>query len=301
MLEPDLRIRIGEVEFSNPCLTASGTYGFGERFPQVLNRLGGFIPKGITLLPRVGNPPPRIWEGSGGIVNSIGLENPGVIYFTNNILPKLSHLNTKIILNIAGFAIEEFATLIKILDGPVVSGFELNLSCPNVPDGGISFSQNPKSVAKILQETRKMTRKLLIPKLSPVFNNLLELAHICEEEGSSAITLINSLPSLVVDLERFQPFLGGRTGGLSGPAIKPFALYCINKVKEVLKIPIIGCGGIMNYQDALEYILAGASLFQVGSANLINPFTPIEIIEGLKRYCREKEFPDIKRLINKLS
>ncbi len=296
----DLRVRIGDLTFSNPCLVASGTYGWGRGFSSVLNKVGGFVTKGVTLSPREGNPPPRIWEARGGIVNSIGLENPGAIHFVNEILPALAKLKTKIIVNLAGFSCEEFETLIKILDQDEVCGFELNLSCPNVKEGGISFSQSPKTCQKVVRISRRTTKKLIIPKLSGALCDLLELARICEREGSSAITLINSLPALVISTETFKPCLGGGSGGFSGPALKPFALYCLRRVREVVNIPLIGCGGIHNYIDALEFILAGASLFQVGSANLINPFTPIEVIEGMKGFLKAKGFWEVKGLINKL-
>ncbi|MEO0098141.1 MAG: dihydroorotate dehydrogenase [candidate division WOR-3 bacterium] len=300
MKKPDLRVRIGNYEFSNPCLVASGTYGWGENFPSVISKVGGFITKGLTLSPREGNPPPRIWEVKGGIVNSIGLENPGAIYFVNNILPNLKKLPTKIIANLAGSSVEEFETLVKILDLPEIYGFELNLSCPNVKEGGIFFSLSPKSAQRVIRATRRLTKKLLIAKLSPCLTDLLALAHLCAEEGVDALTLINSLPALVISSETFKPCLGGKTGGLSGPFLKPFVLFCIQKVKEVVSIPIIGCGGITNYSDALEYLITGASLFQVGSQNLLNPFTPLEIIEGIKRYLKEKEIWAVEDLINKL-
>lgn len=296
----NLSIRIGNWEFSNPCLTASGTYGWGENFPVVLSKVGGFITKGLTLSPREGNPSPRIWEVQGGIVNSIGLENPGAIYFVNNILPSLTKLATKIIVNIAGSSVEEFETLIKILDLPEITGLELNLSCPNVKEGGIAFSLSPKSCQRVVRSARRITKKLLIPKLAAGLTDLLELGRICEGEGADALTLINSLPALVISAKTFKPCLGGKTGGLSAPCLKPFVLYCIQKVREVVSIPIIGCGGITNHYDALEYLIAGASLFQVGSQNLINPFAPIEILEGIKKYLKERDIPDVKLIINKL-
>jgi len=297
---PDLRLKIANCEFSNPCLTASGTYGWGDKFISVLNKIGGFITKGITLTPREGNPPPRIWEVPGGIVNAIGLENPGAVYFANHILPNLSKLQTKIIVNILGTSVEEFETLVKILDRPEVSGFELNLSCPNVKEGGLSFSLSPRNLAKVVSAVRKQTKKLLICKLSAGITDLLTIAQVCEKEGADALTLLNSLPAFVISSETFKSCLGSPNGGLSGPALKPFVLFCLHKVREVVSLPLIACGGITNYHDALESLIVGASLFQVGSINLINPFAPIEILEGLKRFLKEKGIPSVRSLIGKL-
>ncbi|MEO0115693.1 MAG: dihydroorotate dehydrogenase [candidate division WOR-3 bacterium] len=295
----DMTIRIKNITFANPVLLASGTYGLGKDFVTVINKVGGFITKGITLLPRTGNPPPRIYELPGAILNSIGLENPGAHAFRTNIMPRLRFL-CPLIINIAGFSIDEFSTLVKILDCERVAGFEINVSCPNVKTGGTIFGQDPKQTAQIVKAVRRATKKLVITKLTANFINPAITAKAAEDEGSDAVSLINTLYGLAIDIENNQYFLGGKVGGLSGPALKPFALYCIERVRESTVIPIIGCGGITNATDIVEFILAGASLVQIGSINLINPFAALTILDDLQEYMKAKKIETIRTLIGRI-
>lgn len=300
MSEVNLKVRIKDVEFRNPILLASGTFGYGNRFPQIASKVGGIITKGITLNPRIGNPPPRICEVPQGILNSVGLENPGAKEFSKTTLPLLKNIDTNLIINVAGFSIEEYAIIIKMLDSPQIKGFELNLSCPNVKEGGIVFGQNPKLTYEIVKRVRKVTKKILITKLTANFIDPLLTAKAAEDGGSDAVSLINTVFGLAIDIKTKRLILGGKTGGLSGPAIKPFALYCVLRVREILKIPIIGCGGIMQGKDALEFLISGARLIQIGSANLINPFISLEIISAIKDYLKKNRISDIKRIIGSI-
>ncbi|MCS7249818.1 MAG: dihydroorotate dehydrogenase [candidate division WOR-3 bacterium] len=293
----NLSQKIKNINFQNPILLASGTYGFGLKFKEIINLTGGIITKTITFTPITGNPPPRIYEFEGGIINSIGLENPGAIYFKNKILPNLKNLDTNLILSVGGTSIEEIVKVIKILDDEIISAYELNLSCPNVKEGGISLGQNPKVVEEICKETKKITKKPIIAKIPTVFCNPIEISKAAERGGADFITITNTIPGLVIDIERQKPFLGGISGGISGTFLKYYSLYLIAKIKKVVKIPIIGCGGIRDYKDVLEYLFCGAMLVEIGTLNLLNPFLVAKIIEDLKKWGKEKEIKSIKEII----
>lgn len=273
-------IKIKNLVFKNPIILASGTWGLGEKFISVANQMGGIVTKGITLKPRNGNPLPRIYETSSGILNSVGLENPGVHKFCKDILPQLKLLKTNLIVNIAGNCPSEYQELAEILQADQIAGLEINVSCPNIKNKMIG--QDPKLVYKVVTAVRKSTKKFLITKLTTNFIDPLLTARAAVDAGTDAICLINTLYGMAIDIKTGKPFLGGVTGGLSGPAIKPFALYCVWYVASRLKIPIIGCGGIMTGNDVLEYLYAGSKLVEVGSANLRNPYAGLDILKDLR-------------------
>ncbi|MEO0071666.1 MAG: dihydroorotate dehydrogenase [candidate division WOR-3 bacterium] len=295
--KPNFFGQIGELYFPNPVLAASGTFGFGLEFLKIANRLGGVVTKSVTLEPKKGNPPPRIAEVQSGVVNSVGLENPGIANFKANILPKLRNLKSPLIVNLAGFSVDDFCRLVEELtEDKKVAAFELNLSCPNVQKGGALFGQNPKIVEKITAAVRKRTKKPLLIKLTANFVDPLKTARAAEEGGADAVVLLNTLFALVLD-EKGRAFLGGRTGGLSGPAIKPFALFCVDRVAAKVKIPVIGCGGITSGSDAFEFLCAGASLVQVGSANLISPYATLRVWQELKALLFKKGVKSLNDII----
>ncbi|MEO0080435.1 MAG: dihydroorotate dehydrogenase [candidate division WOR-3 bacterium] len=285
----NFEVQLGRTIFPNPVLAASGTFGFGLDFPRVANAIGGIVTKAITVEPRAGNPPPRIYEFPGGIINSVGLENPGLKRFRAEILPRLARLKSRLIVNIAGFSIEEFGLLAESLSSERVDGFEVNVSCPNVAEGGALFGQDPKMVERVTRVVRQQTDKTVIVKLTANFIDPVETAKAALAGGADAVTLINTLFGLALQKDG-TPFLGGRTGGISGPAIKHFALFCVDRVARAVAIPVIGCGGIMNGQDALDFISAGARLVQVGTASLRNPYAPLEVWCELRLLCRKNRF-----------
>ncbi|HVP35434.1 MAG TPA: dihydroorotate dehydrogenase [Terriglobales bacterium] len=300
---PDLSVKIGRVKFSNPVLVASGTFGYGEEYETFfdLNRLGGVITKTITLNPREGNPPPRTCETPSGMLNSIGLANVGVKKFITEKLPFLRGLKTKVIVNVAGSSIEEYVEVVKRLEGKKgIDLLEINISCPNVKQGGITFGSDPKCAYDCIKAVRDNTSFPIIAKLSPNVADIVKIALAVEEAGADAISLINTLIGMAIDLEARKPGLANITGGLSGPAIKPVALAMVWKTAQKVKIPVIGLGGIMNTQDALEFILAGASMIQVGTGNFVDPECSVKIVEGLKGYCQEKKLKRILDLKGKL-
>lgn len=294
----NLEVTLAGVKFRNPVIAASGTFGFGLEYRQIVRKLGGIVTKAITLQPRTGNPMPRIAEVCGGIVNSVGLENPGVQHFKAKILPRLRNLKSRLIVNIAGSKIEEFVQIAEMLDEDQITALELNLSCPNVKNGGVLLGQNPKMVTKLTSAVRKRTRKLLIVKLTANFVDPAVTARAAEDSGADAVTVINTLFGLVLN-GNGQPLLGGRTGGLSGPAIKPFALFCVDRVATAVKIPVIGCGGIMDGQDAYEFLCAGAKMVQVGTANLVTPDRSWKIVRELAVICRLKKIGSIEETTGK--
>jgi len=282
-------VTIGKTVFPNPVLAAAGTFGFGLNFPRVANAIGGVVTKAITLEPRPGNPPPRIYEFPGGIINSVGLENPGLVRFQTELLPRLQRLKSRLIVNIAASSVAEFGRLAEELSSARVDGFEVNVSCPNIAEAGVVFGQSPALVEKVTRTVRHKTAKTVIVKLTANFVDPVETAQAAAAAGADAVTLINTVFGLALD-KLGRPFLGGRTGGVSGPAIKPLALFCVDRVAAAVKIPIIGCGGIMNGQDALDFISAGASLVQVGTASLRNPEAPLVVWQELKGLCRKNGF-----------
>ncbi|UCE51853.1 MAG: dihydroorotate dehydrogenase [Desulfobacterales bacterium] len=301
--KPNLKVKIGGIELQNPVMTASGTFGYAKEFEELvdLNRLGGIIVKGLSLKPTPGNPPPRIVETPCGMLNAIGLENVGIDAFVEQKLPFLQTLNPPIFVNIYGAQEEEYAQLAARIDAiDSISGVEVNISCPNVKAGGIAFGVDPQAVFSVVQTVREKTSKLLLVKLSPNVSDITEIAQRAEEAGADALSLVNTITGMAIDIEARRPILANITGGLSGPAIKPVALRMVWQVAQVTRIPIIGIGGIMKTEDALEFFIAGASAIQVGTANFINPHATIDIIDGLEKYMRERGIGKITELIGTL-
>ncbi len=300
MLKPDLSVKIGKIKLKNPVMVASGTFGFAEEYKDFfdLNRLGAIIPKGISLKPIIGNPTPRIFETESGLINSIGLQNPGFEVFVKEKLPYLKTLKTHIILNIFGYTKKEYIELARRCDDlSGISALEINISCPNVEKGGIVFGTNPKMAFDLIQKIRKATKLPIIIKLSPNVGDIVSMGRIIEDAGADALSLINTFRAMAIDINSGKPQLGNIIGGLSGPAIKPIALRMVWEISQAVKIPVIGIGGITKAEDAIEFILAGASAVQIGTANLINPKTAIEVIEGIKRYLIQKKMNCLKKII----
>ena len=300
MEDCDLTVRIGRMNLKNPVVVSSGTFGFGEEFEGFfdLSRLGAIIPKGISLKPMAGNPPPRIFETEGGILNSIGLQNPGFREFIKNKLPYYKNLKTHLIINFFGNTQKEYVELARRFDDVAgLSGLEMNISCPNVKRGGIVFGADPQMAYRLVQAVRKATALPLIVKLSPNVTDIALMAESVEEGGADAVSLVNTFRAMAVNIHTKKPELGNTIGGLSGPAIKPIALRMVWEVGQAVNIPIIGMGGIMNAKDAIEFILVGASAIQIGTANLINPKTGIDVIRGIKKYLVQNKIDRIQKLI----
>jgi len=297
---PNLSVTIGKIKLKNPVIVSSGTFGFGEEFEDFydLNHLGAIISKGISLKPMVGNPPPRIFETEGGMINSIGLQNPGFQEFIKNKLPYYRDLKTHLIINFFGNTQKEYIELAGRFDSvPGISGLEMNISCPNIKKGGIVFGTDPQMAYRLVQAVRKATQIPLIVKLSPNVTDIALMAKSVEEGGADAVSLVNTFRAMAVNIHTRKPELGNIIGGLSGPAIKPIALRMVWEVSQAVNIPIIGMGGIMNTEDAIEFILVGASAIQIGTANLINPRTGIEVIQGIRRYLIQNKIERIQKLI----
>ena len=297
---PDLSVTIGRLKLKNPVMVASGTFGYGEEFENFLDlgQLGAIIPKGISLNPMEGNPPPRIFETEGGILNSIGLQNPGFERFVKDKLPYLRKIKTHILINIFGNTTREYIELAKRFeDVSGISGLELNISCPNVKCGGAIFGSDPRVTYRLTLGIRKATTLPLIVKLSPNVGDIVAIAKSAEDGGADAVSLINTFKAMAINIYTRKPELGNIIGGLSGPAIKPIALRMVWEVSRHLKIPVIGMGGIMKAGDAIEFILAGASAVQIGTANLINPETGINVINGIKKYLLQNKTGRLKELI----
>lgn len=296
----DLTVKIGKMILKNPVIVSSGTFGFGEEFEEFfdLNHLGAIIPKGISLTPMMGNPPPRIFETEGGIINSIGLQNPGFQAFIKNKLPYYRNLKTHLIINFFGKSQREYIELARRFDSvPGISGLEMNISCPNIKRGGIVFGTDPQMAYRLVHAVRKATKLTLIVKLSPNVTDIALMAKSVEEGGADAVSLVNTFRAMAINIYTRKPELGNMIGGLSGPAIKPIALRMVWEVNQAVHIPIIGMGGIMNAEDAIEFILVGASAIQIGTANLINPRTGIEVIHGIKKYLVQNKINRIQKLI----
>lgn len=296
----NLGISIGNLKFKNPVITASGTFGYGSEFDDFINvaSLGGIILKGTTMEPREGNPYPRMAETPSGMLNSVGLQNRGIDYFEKNIYPGISGYETNVIVNINGSYLEDYIALAERINKlEKISAIELNISCPNVKMGGMAFGTNPDSAREVTKEVRKVYSKLLIVKLSPNVTNIVDFARIAEEEGADSVSLINTLLGMSVNVNTMKPSLSTITGGLSGPAVKPVALRMVWQVAKAVQIPVIGMGGIMNTNDAVEFFLAGASAIEVGTASFIDPQISVKIIDGISNYLTEKGFNDIKEII----
>jgi dihydroorotate dehydrogenase (NAD+) catalytic subunit len=299
----NLSVDIGGIEIKNPVMTASGTFGYGAEFENYidLNRLGAIIVKGLSLEPSRGNPPPRIVETACGMLNAIGLENVGLEAFIEKKLPLLKGVNTPIWVNIYGKSIDEYAELAAHLDAvEAVSGIEVNISCPNVKSGGIAFGAYPDSAAEVVRAIRKRTAKCLMVKLSPNVTDIVEIARSVEDEGANAISLINTISGMAIDIETRRPKLANITGGLSGPAIKPVALRMVWQTAQAVSVPVVGIGGIMTAKDALEFLIAGAVAIQIGTANFINPHATIDIIDGIKAFLMERNISNVADIIGTL-
>jgi dihydroorotate dehydrogenase (NAD+) catalytic subunit len=298
-LNVDLSVEIAGIKLKNPVMTASGTFGFGEVYADFFSPacLGAMVVKGVTLQPRKGNAAPRLVETPAGLLNSIGLENPGVDVVLREELPPLAKYDVPVIVNIAGNTIEEYGEVATILSAStVVKALEVNISCPNVKEGGMAFGSHPETAAKVIQMVKKNTSLPVIAKLSPNVTDIGEMARAVEEAGADALSLINTLLGMAIDINRKRPILANIMGGLSGPAVKPVAVRMVWQVAQLVKIPIIGMGGILTADDALEFIMAGATAVAVGTGQFVNPCCCVEIVSGLERYCNENRIEKISDL-----
>jgi dihydroorotate dehydrogenase (NAD+) catalytic subunit len=302
--EPDLRVDIGGIPLQNPVMTASGTFGYGREFKDLvdLNRLGAIVVKGLSLAPSRGNPPPRIAETPCGMLNAIGLENVGIEAFKRDKLPFLRQLRVPVLANIYGTTIEAYAELAAQLDGlSEVAGIEVNISCPNVKAGGVAFGVQPDMAARVVAAVRAKTAKPVIVKLSPNVTDVTEIARSAEGAGADALSLINTITGMAIDIHTRRPKLANITGGLSGPAIRPVAVRMVWQVARAVKIPVIGIGGIMTAEDALEFLIAGAVAVQVGTANFVNPRATMDILAGIEAYLVAHRFSRLTDLIGSLA
>lgn len=301
----NLSVRLGRLALQNPVMAASGTFGYGEEYHRLydVDRLGAVVTKSISLKPRPGNPPPRIYETPSGMINAIGLQNVGLAAFLEKKIPFLRRLKkAKVIVNLAGESVEEYVTLARKLE-PVrgIDGLELNISCPNCERGGIEFGVDPKLTAEVVGKVRRVTSRFLVVKLSPNVTDIVAIAHAATQAGADALSLINTLLALAVDAKTWRPRIATVTGGLSGPAIKPVALRMVFQVHRALpRVPLIGIGGIMTAEDAVEFLLCGASAIQVGTANYVNPRAPLEIMEGLRQMLAARRLQHPKAIVGRL-
>jgi len=299
-MKPSTEVKIGSLTLKNPVITASGTFGYGLEYSQFidLNRLGGIVVKGLSLKPKEGNPPPRIYETPCGMLNSIGLQNIGFEAFVKEKLPFLKKFDTKIIVNFFGENLDEYVEMAaKLNDTDGIHGIEMNVSCPNKSGEWRKMGVEPELLKKAVKEVRTVTSKPLIIKLSPQVTDISIMAKIAEEEGASAVSLINTIPAMVINVKTKKSMIGTSTGGLSGPAIRPVAVRMVWEVSKAIKIPVIGMGGIITAEDALQFLIAGATAVAVGTANFINPLSTIEIIEGIEKFMAEEKIQDINELI----
>ena len=298
-MEINTKVTIAGVELKNPVMTASGTFGSGMEYSEFvdLNRLGAVVTKGVANVPWPGNPTPRVAETCGGMMNAIGLQNPGIDTFIRRDLPFLQKYYTKVIVNVCGKSTEDYCEVVERLAGEPVDLLEINISCPNVKEGGIAFGQNPKAVEAITSELKKRAKQPIIMKLSPNVTDITETARAAEAGGADALSLINTLTGMKIDVNRRTFALANKTGGVSGPAIHPIAVRMVYQTAQAVKLPIIGMGGIVGAEDALEFILAGATAVSVGTANFRNPGTTLEVIEGIEEYMQRYQISDIRELI----
>lgn len=298
---PNMEVNIGALKLKNPVMTASGTFGFGREYNEFYNlsKLGAVVVKGLTLKPREGNRTPRIAETPAGILNSVGLQNPGIDAFLEHELPFLRQYDTKIIANIAGSTVEEYCEMAERL-GPNVDAVELNISCPNVKEGGVAFGTKCESVYNITKSVKQHCKVPLIVKLSPNVTDITEIALAAEEAGADCLSLINTLLGMAIDINSRKPMLANVVGGLSGPAVKPVAVRMVWQVAQAVKVPVIGMGGISSWQDAVEFILAGANAIAIGTYNFINPYATIEILDGIQEYMKKNDYINIESLRGKI-
>jgi dihydroorotate dehydrogenase (NAD+) catalytic subunit len=302
-MKPDMTVNLAGILLRNPVMTASGTFGYGEEFAGYVDMesIGAFVTKGLSLKSRAGNPTPRIVETPGGMLNAIGLQNVGIDAFIAKKVPYLRSVATPAIANFFGNTVDEYAEMARRLDEiPEVAGLEVNISCPNVKHGGIVFGTDPDSAASVVTACRNVTKKPLIVKLSPNVTDVVVMAKACEAAGADALSLINTLTGMAIDLNKRRPVLANITGGFSGPAIKPIALRMVWQVAKAVKLPIIGIGGIMNAVDALEFMLAGATAIQIGTASFINPGAAQKIAEDMEAWLVANGVADIKSMIGAL-
>ena len=300
----NLNVNIGGLEFRNPVLMASGTFGYGMEYEDFvdLSQLGGIFVKGTTLHPREGNDYPRMAETASGMLNSVGLQNKGVDYFISYIYPVIRDMDTHFMVNVSGSTIEEYVACAEKIDAlHKIPGIELNISCPNVKEGGMAFGTACASAAQVVKEVRKVYHKLLIVKLSPNVTDISEIAKAVEAEGADAVSLINTLMGMAINVEKRKPVLSTITGGLSGPCIKPVALQMVYRTSKAVKIPIIGIGGISTWKDAVEFMLAGATAIQIGTANFLNPAVSIEVIAGIDNYLNRHGFKSAGEIVGGLT
>ena len=295
----DTRVNIAGVELKNPVMTASGTFGSGMEYSEFvdLSRLGGVVTKGVADVPWPGNPTPRVAETTGGMLNAIGLQNPGIDVFCKRDIPFLKQHDTKIMVNVCGHSTEEYLRVVERLASEPVDLLEINISCPNVKEGGIAFGQDPKAVETITREVKKVAAQPVVMKLSPNVTDITVMARAAEAGGADAVSLINTLTGMKIDVERQTFALANKTGGMSGPAVKPVAVRMVYQVAQSVNIPIIGMGGIATAEDALEFILAGATAVSVGTANFFNPYATVEIAEGIENYMKRHNIEKLTDLI----
>ena len=293
------QVTIAGVTFKNPVMTASGTFGSGMEYSEFvdLNRLGAVVTKGVANVPWVGNPTPRIAETYGGMLNAIGLQNPGVDVFIQRDLPFLKQFDTKVIVNVCGKTVEDYLEVVEKLGDQPVDMLEINVSCPNVKEGAIAFGQKADCLYDITKQIKKIAKQPIIMKLSPNVTDITEMAKAAEAAGSDALSLINTLTGMKIDIYRKKFALANKTGGLSGPAIKPIAVRMVYQVHKAVSIPIIGMGGISNFEDAIEFMMAGATGVAVGAMNFVNPYATKEVVEGIEKYMEEYQVSDIRDLI----
>ena len=295
----NLAVKLGSLELKNPVLTASGTFGYGLEYVDFMNleRLGGFIVKGTTLEPRQGNPYPRMAETPSGMLNAVGLQNKGVEHFAAETYPLLENLDTEVMVNVSGASIEQYAaTAEHLAQLPRIHAIELNISCPNVKQGGMAFGTTADGAASVVRAVRKVWPRHLMVKLSPNVTSIADIALAVEAEGADSVSLINTLLGMAVDVERRKPVLSTVTGGLSGPAVRPVAVRMVWQVAKAVSIPVVGLGGITDARDALEFIMAGATAVQIGTANFLDPTTCIKVIDGIEEYCSRHGVADISEL-----
>ena len=294
----DLKVNIAGVELKNPVMTASGTFGSGMEYSEFvdLNRLGAVVTKGVASVPWTGNPTPRVAETYGGMLNAIGLQNPGIDVFVERDIPFLKQFDTRIVVNVCGKSMEDYCAVVEVLSEEEVDLLEINISCPNVKEGGIAFGQDAKAVEDITKQIKSVAKQPVIMKLSPNVTDITEMARAAEAGGADALSLINTITGMKIDVQRRTFALANRTGGLSGPAIKPVALRMVYQTAQAVKIPVIGMGGITTAEDALEFILAGASAVSVGTANFFHPTATADILEGIEEYMIQNQIHNIKDL-----
>ena len=298
-MTPDLSVKLGSLELQNPVLTASGTFGYGEEFVDFvdLDRLGGFIVKGTTLAPREGNPYPRMAETPSGMLNAVGLQNKGVDYFIEHIYPRLRGYRSEVIVNVSGACVDDYAEVCRRLaDLDEIHAVEVNISCPNVKHGGMAFGTTTAGASEVVTAVRKAWPRHLMVKLSPNVTDITEIARAAEASGADSLSLINTMLGMAVDVERRRPMLSTVTGGLSGPAVKPVAVRMVWQTAKAVNIPIVGLGGIRTGDDALEFIMAGATAVQVGTANFLDPATTMQVIDRLNEYCVRHNVSNINSL-----